>query len=215
MVFAKHPMRSLVTSVLLVILVALMTSTAVSILAIRGHIAKAESAYSKYKVAMVDHDFASALSSITGAAVEVADITDELHSWQWCALSIIPVLGDEIQRAQELSRITERLASGALIPVASDAAVLIEFENDSDVLSLLSAKLDGLANLYASLDAARGVVSECRMDVENLAHGRLQPLNNLIDKTRDAVANADDTFDQVDVFFDTADTIGLVVNTVF
>lgn len=183
-------------------LLAFLVATALSVVTIQGYANDATTAYEAYKQDVSDYDYRSALISIKDAGTSATKIDDELNSWQWKALAVLPYVGDEVTRAQRLSGIVNRLASEALIPVADDASRLLSSEDVDNIISMLSAKSDVLAQLYHSLESARNTVDECRTDLESIPSGWLEPLNQAVSQTLDVVVTADDTFDSIGFLFD-------------
>lgn len=123
-------------------------------------------------------------------------IQGDVHSPAWFLASFTPVIGGDVHTVQTLSDVFVDLADNALIPIASNPAVL----NYKDIFNDGTIDVGALEGLASVLDETEPVISRCSEQVADLPPVHLDALSETIPKVQNAIVSAGDAVDTAQSF---------------
>jgi len=197
--------------VLLALIIAFGGSLAVSANRALGLIENVRDAYSEASTSLENGNFEEAYASAREALDSISALPKELEGPQWSIAAALPVLGDDVQTAREMSVIAGRLANEAATPVFDQwDSITRTFtrDDDSSVLERAGSFVAEIAKFADTLVQSKQVIYECEEQANSLPAAHNAKLNDAVDKLKDAMNSVGDilrTFDRV------ADAVGSAI----
>ena len=141
-----------------------------------------------------DFDHLQELSAeISGSARK---IRGDVHSPAWFIASFVPVVGQDVHSVQPLSDVFVDLADNALVPIASNPAVL----NYKDIFNDGTIDVAALEGLASALEDVQPVISRCSTQVADLPEAHVSRLAEVLPKVQGAITSAGEAVDTVQSF---------------
>ena len=207
--------------VVLVLIVALGGSLAVSASRAHGLVENAREAFVAARASLDEGNFEDAYASARSAAENVSALPKELEGPQWSIAAVLPVLGTDVQTAREMSSIAGKLADEAVLPVFDQWDSITQELTGRDLLheggQVATFLSEELPKFGETLAHAEQTVYECEGRANNLPETHFSQLNDAERELKDAMASVGDmlrSIDQMVAEFDPASLLGEALNRI-
>ena len=203
----RHFLLKGILGLLLVAIVAYGAVLVVSVVRMKGEVDKATAAYQTCQDCIQRQDYLAAIDAVEDVADSIDVLEREASMWYWEFAERIPVLGQDVDLARDLVVVMDKLANDALMPVL-DKVKSVGIGKDENVLSMILGNADAIVAIGPAISRADQTLDECRVITDSMGTSHFEDLNNIATEVRDAVTQADDTFDNIQKFFENPQSLG-------
>ncbi len=199
--------------VLLALIIAFGGSLAVSANRALGLVENARTAYSDARTSLEDGNFEEAYASARRALDNISALPKELEGPQWSIAAAIPVLGDDVRTAREMSSIAGKLANEAASPVFDQWDSITQTlagDSEASITDQAGALLTAIPNFVETLAHAKQVIYECEEQTNKLPAAHISQLNDAIGNLKETMGAVGDMLRTFDGVVDALGSAGLL-----